>query len=506
MARRSSSSARRCCPAPPSSKIAPRCAAQVSRQPASRPRVEPRDRPERSPGTIASAKPRAAREAASSLDAVAPVVDAAEQPDQHEARAGRNLLEIEIDGIGMFQRGEIAPGAGWAARLASSAPKRAASSRKIAVGEGQKDDIGGRSARDRPPRPSRRASAFRSARDAWRLTRASMRCDARRGRGPFRRSPRAGSRRASPGLQARSKSLPEARADALHQQAHRLARDVDKALHAQDVMRARDFARAARRSASGSATAGDLDDEDCRNRRDRARPRHRDATGEWRDRPRRRRRGRAARRRRRAPSRVATIFTARGDRRASRRATRPARLGDSRSVLLSTTRSAQSKLVLVDLLERIVVIERRVGARAARATSSGSSAKRPSATAAASTTATTPSTVRRERISGQSNALTSGFGSARPEVSMTMWSGRGSRASSASIAGAKSSATVQQMQPLASSTIFSSGQVSTPQALQDLAVDADVAEFVDDQREPAAAGVSPADGGSASSCRRRESR
>ena len=66
---------------------------------------------------------------------------------------------------------------------------------------------------------------------------------------------------------------------------------------------------------------------------------------------------------------------------------------------------------------------------------------------------------------------------------MTMWSGGGSRASSASIAGRKSSATVQQRQPLASSTISSSGQASTPQLRKNLAVDADVAELVDDQRE-----------------------
>src|SRR5271166_1525163 len=95
----------------------------------------------------------------------------------------------------------------------------------------------------------------------------------------------------------------------------------------------------------------------------------------------------------------------------------------------------------------------------------GSSANRPSATAAASTTATTPSTVSFVRRSGQSKALTSGFGKARPDVSMTMWSGLGSRASSALTAGAKSSATVQQMQPLASSMIASRGQASSAQPL-----------------------------------------
>ena len=72
---------------------------------------------------------------------------------------------------------------------------------------------------------------------------------------------------------------------------------------------------------------------------------------------------------------------------------------------------------------------------------------------------------------------------------MTMWSGFGSRASSALTAGTKSSATVQQMQPLASSMIASRGQASSAQPLQQVAVDADVAEFVDDEREPPAAGI-----------------
>ena len=46
---------------------------------------------------------------------------------------------------------------------------------------------------------------------------------------------------------------------------------------------------------------------------------------------------------------------------------------------------------------------------------------------------------------------------------MTMWSGSGSSASSLSIAGKKSSATVQQMQPLASSMIVSAAQAGSPQ-------------------------------------------
>ncbi len=100
------------------------------------------------------------------------------------------------------------------------------------------------------------------------------------------------------------------------------------------------------------------------------------------------------------------------------------------------------------------------------ARASWSCATRPSASAAPSTTATTPSTVTRLLIAGQWKACTSGLGSARPEVSMRMWSTLGERARMASRAGTKSSATVQQMQPLASSTMFSSGQVSMPQPLR----------------------------------------
>ena len=49
---------------------------------------------------------------------------------------------------------------------------------------------------------------------------------------------------------------------------------------------------------------------------------------------------------------------------------------------------------------------------------------------------------------------------------MTMWSGGSGRSKSASMVGTKSSATVQQMQPLASSSTSSSWQPSTPQLLR----------------------------------------
>ena len=72
---------------------------------------------------------------------------------------------------------------------------------------------------------------------------------------------------------------------------------------------------------------------------------------------------------------------------------------------------------------------------------------------------------------------------------MMMWSGGGERASSASMAGMKSSATVQHRQPFASSTMFSSGQLSMPQDSEERPIYADIAEFVDDQSETAPRGV-----------------
>ena len=69
---------------------------------------------------------------------------------------------------------------------------------------------------------------------------------------------------------------------------------------------------------------------------------------------------------------------------------------------------------------------------------------------------------------------------------MTMCSGGGVRASSRCMVGTKSSATVQQMQPFESSTMSSSAQVASPQPSSTLAIDADLAELVDDQRDPPA--------------------
>ena len=142
------------------------------------------------------------------------------------------------------------------------------------------------------------------------------------------------------------------------------------------------------------------------------------------------------------------------------------------------TRALSSALIRSVLLSRIMSAQRSWSSNtsssglscstdgsAARwaASASGSSAKKPAATAGPSTTAITPSTVTRERIAGQLNAVTSGFGRARPEVSIRMCSGGFGRSRSFVRAGTKSSATVQQMQPLGSSTMSSSVQPLMPQ-------------------------------------------
>ena len=163
-----------------------------------------------------------------------------------------------------------------------------------------------------------------------------------------------------------------------------------------------------------------------------------------------------------APCAARISLTSRRNRPPSSAQTRASVRSSSRSVLLSTTRSAQANWSSNSSSSGLSW-SRVWSARRSASTAAGSDAKRPAATASPSITAITPSTVTRVRISGQLKALIKGLGSARPEVSMTMWSGGSGRASRASMVGTKSSATVQQMQPLASSTTSPSAQPSMPQ-------------------------------------------
>ena len=122
-------------------------------------------------------------------------------------------------------------------------------------------------------------------------------------------------------------------------------------------------------------------------------------------------------------------------------------------------------------------------------TASTSGAKRPAATASASASAMTPSTVIRERIAGQSKAFRSGFGSARPEVSIRIWSGFWGRAISASIVGMKvvgdgaADAAIGKLDDILGRAVLIGA------GFQDVAVNADRAEFIDQDRQPLALGV-----------------
>ena len=143
----------------------------------------------------------------------------------------------------------------------------------------------------------------------------------------------------------------------------------------------------------------------------------------------------------------------------------PAAASSIRSALFTTTMSAEA-IWSAKSSERGVSWSSPSSARRWASTAARFAANCPAATAGPSTTATTPSTVTRVEISGQPKARTSGCGRARPEVSITIWSGGVSRPIRLSMVGTKSSATVQQMQPLDSSTISSSPQVSSPQPLR----------------------------------------
>ena len=164
------------------------------------------------------------------------------------------------------------------------------------------------------------------------------------------------------------------------------------------------------------------------------------------------------------------------------------------------------ELVGEHLLERVVVGERRVG-RALPGDGlgvGGEAARRPPPRA--SITVSTPSTVVRVRISGQAKAWTSGFGSARPEVSIRMWSGgvgaveKPRQGRQEIVGNGAAQAAIGQLDDV----VLGAGRVAA--AEQQLAVDAELAELVDDDGEPPPVGAPPAGAARGSSCRRRESR
>ena len=141
-------------------------------------------------------------------------------------------------------------------------------------------------------------------------------------------------------------------------------------------------------------------------------------------------------------------------------------------------------LILEHFLDRDRRDRARCRLRAGAASASRSAATRPSASAAPSTTATTPSTVTRLLIAGQWKACTSGFGSARPEVSITMCSTAGLRDEDdierrhEIVRHGAAETAVGELDDV----LLRAGRVAA--ALEDFAVDADVAELVHDHRQP----------------------
>ncbi len=168
------------------------------------------------------------------------------------------------------------------------------------------------------------------------------------------------------------------------------------------------------------------------------------------------------------------------------------------------TRALSSALIRSVLLSRIMSAQRSWSSKtsssglscstdgsAARwaASASGSSAKKPAATAGPSTTAITPSTVTRERIAGQLKAVTSGFGRARPEVSIRMCSGgfgpveKFRERRHEIVRDRAADAAVRQFDDVVL------GAAADAAALDERAVEADIAELVDQHRQTPALGV-----------------
>ena len=192
------------------------------------------------------------------------------------------------------------------------------------------------------------------------------RLDGLRGRCPSRRSPPGGPAARLARLPRPVELVLDARADALHQQPHRLARDLDEALHAQDVVRRRRRRRGARSAPAASPSRRQVDDEAVEVvvvvlalgvvvRRPR-----------W--------RGRLSAAAPRPSSTAGRHCAASPPRPPSRRAAPSADLARARCVALGVRHQVglvedhevgAEELVLVDLLQRIVVVERLSSARCA---------------------------------------------------------------------------------------------------------------------------------------------
>ena len=273
----------------------------------------------------------------------------------------------------------------------------------------------------------------------------------------------------------------------LHQQPHRLARHLGEALHPQHVRRLgrrRHPRRQLLRPRHGAAAPP----RSCRSRRGRAPARRRAASAGRRSAPRPPAPARAA-----PPDRPGRARPARSSPPARGAAPPapappPAPPASSRSAFDSTIRSAQATWSPNTSSTGSSWSSEASAARCA-ASASRSAATRPSASAGPSTTATMLSTVTRLFTPGHWKACTSGFGSASPLVSIRMWSTRGTRREDPvqrrhEVVGHRAAdAAVRELDDILLRAALD------PAALQDLAVDPDVAELVDEDRQPPPAGV-----------------
>ncbi len=208
---------------------------------------------------------------------------------------------------------------------------------------------------------------------------------------------------------------------------------------------------------------------------------------------------------------AATIFTSAGISARTSASTCARAASSMRSLLLSTTRSAaeswsSNSSCSGDSWSRFG------SARRCASTASGRRRTGPTAAAGPSTTVTTASTVNTFAISGHWKACTSGLGSARPEVSMItaidVVAARGQlNASRAGTLPARCSRGSRWPARTALRRALVAFVVAADAAAaQDLAVDAQLAELVDDDRRCACLRRGRGCGAAAWSCRCRGSR
>ena len=192
-----------------------------------------------------------ARDVGDALQAVAPVVEPAQAAHDDERALRDHALDIEVDRHRMAQpleAGEPQRRQRLRVRLPGGGERR-----EVAVGEGQHDDLGRRLAEiDGDVGLLQGRKLGRQDVHAILARTRSARLDGLPCRSPSRRSPPGGRGAASPAAQRPVELVLDARADALHQQAHRLAGDVDEALHAQDVVRRGGLRRCGRSAPAAS--------------------------------------------------------------------------------------------------------------------------------------------------------------------------------------------------------------------------------------------------------------